>query len=365
MNSEQVRVNLGPRSYHIHIGQGLRHRLGEWVREVVEPSRVAVITDETVEGLYGEEVARSLETAGVEVTTLTVPPGEEAKSLPQAGKLYSLMVREGMDRRSVVVALGGGVVGDLAGFVAATYMRGIPHVQAPTTLLAAVDSSVGGKVAVDLPEGKNLVGAFYQPKLVVIDLETLRTLPARELRAGLAEVVKYGVILDAEFFGRLEAQADRLLDVDPQVMAAVVRRCCELKARVVERDERDTGLRAVLNYGHTFAHALEVLTGYTTYRHGEAVAIGMVSASLLAEELGDVPSEVTLRQVELLRRLGLEVRLPEVVSPQEMVDSFARDKKTLGGRLRMVLPVRLGEVRVVDQPDQGAVLAALERAKRV
>jgi len=362
---ERVRMELGERGYDILIGPGLRHQVGSYLREVLTPSRAAIITDETVAGLYGEDVARSLAEAGLEATTVAVPPGEEAKSLAQAGKLYAALVASGLDRRSVVVALGGGVVGDLAGFVAATYMRGIPYVQVPTTLLAAVDSSVGGKVAVDLPEGKNLVGAFYQPRLVVIDPEVLASLPPRELRAGLAEVVKHGVILDADFFAYLEAHADGILAQEAAVLAVVIRRCCELKARVVSADERDEGLRAILNYGHTFAHALETVTGYQRFRHGEAVALGMVAASLLAEEMGKVAPEVTRRQVALLRRLGLEVRLPAEFRLEELLACFLRDKKTLSGRLRFVLPVRLGEVEVVAEPGEDVIGRALERARRV
>lgn len=362
---ERVRVELGERGYDILIGAGLRRRVGDTLREVLTPSRGAIITDETVARLYAHEVAHSLQEAGVEATTVAIPPGEEAKNLAQAAKLYAALVAAGLDRQSVVVALGGGVVGDLAGFVAATYMRGIPYVQVPTTLLAAVDSSVGGKVAVYLPEGKNLVGAFYQPRLVLIDPEVLASLPPRELRAGLAEVVKHGVILDVDFFAYLEAHADDLLAREAGVMAAVIRRCCELKARVVSADERDEGLRTILNYGHTFAHALETVTGYQRFRHGEAVALGMVAASLLAEEMGKVGPEVTRRQVALLRRLGLEVRLPAEFRKEELLASFFRDKKTLGGRLRFVLPVRLGEVEVVTEPGEDLIGRALERARRV
>ncbi len=365
MERGRVHVDLGERSYDVLVDVGLRGRVGEHLQEVVAPSRVAVITDETVRDLYGGDVVRSLAEAGLESTTVAVPPGEGAKSLPQAGALYPKLLAAGMDRRSAVVALGGGVVGDLAGFVAATYMRGVPYVQVATTLLAMVDSSVGGKVAVDLPEGKNLVGAFHQPRLVLTDPETLRTLPDRELRSGLAEVVKYGVILDAHFFSYLECHADGLLALEAEVTATAIRRSCELKAQVVEEDERETGIRAILNYGHTFAHALEVLSGYTRYRHGEAVARGMVAASLLAEELGLVPSEVTARQVELLGRLGLEVRMPAELGVEELLDCFFRDKKTLGGKLRLVLPVALGEVRVVTDPDRGALVQAVERAHGV
>jgi len=362
MAEERVRVELGERSYDILVGEGLRHEAGLRMQEVVQPSRVVVITDHMVEGLYGADVTESLQQAGLDATTIAVAPGEEAKSLPRAGELYSALVGAGADRRSAVVALGGGVVGDLAGFVAATYMRGVPYVQVPTTLLAAVDSSVGGKVAVDLPEGKNLVGAFYQPHLVVIDPETLHTLPPRELRAGLAEVVKYGVILDAEFFAYLEAHVEELLTLEPTATVAVIRRCCELKAQVVQEDEREAGLRAILNYGHTFAHALEVVTGYTRYRHGEAVAMGMVCAGLLAEELGMVSAEVTGRQVALLRRVGLEVEMPAELGADELMACFSRDKKTLAGQFRLVLPERLGEVAVVTEPDRALIVRAIERA---
>ena len=365
MTTARVRVDLGERSYDILIGRGLRRQVGQMAREVAQPSRVALISDRTVADLYAVGVSESVKRAGLEAAVITIPPGEEAKSLPQAGRLYSALVAAGLDRRSLVVALGGGVVGDLAGFVAATYMRGVPYLQVPTTLLAMVDSSVGGKVAVDLPEGKNLVGAFYQPRLVIIDPETLRTLPQRELRAGLAEVVKYGVILEADFFTYLEEHAEGLLALEPAATATVIRRCCELKARVVEQDEREAGLRAILNYGHTFAHALEAVTGYRRFRHGEAVARGMVAASLLAEELGMVADEVTGRQAALLRRLGLEVRMPEDLAVEELMAAFERDKKTLAGRLRMVLPVRVGEVRVVSDPDRGLLARALERARGV
>lgn len=365
MTTERVRVDLGERGYDILIGEGVRRRVGGMAREVVRPSRVAVITDRTVAGLYGSEVSDSLKRAGLQTALIDIPPGEETKTLPQAGRLYSALVAAGLDRGSLVVALGGGVVGDLAGFVAATYMRGVPYLQVPTTLLAMVDSSVGGKVAVDLPEGKNLVGAFYQPRLVLIDPETLRTLPQREVRAGLAEVVKYGVILDAHFFAYLEEHAERLLALEPAVTVAVIRRCCELKAQVVQQDEREAGLRAILNYGHTFAHALEAVTGYRRFRHGEAVARGMVAASLLAEELGMVTEEVTRRQVSLLRRLGLEVAMPEDLSAEELMAAFGRDKKARSGRLRVVLPTRVGEVQVVSEPDRGLLVRALERARRV
>jgi 3-dehydroquinate synthase len=260
----------------------------------------------------------------------------------------------------LVVAVGGGVMGDLAGFVAATYARGLPLLMVPTTLLAMVDSSVGGKVGVNLRQAKNLIGAFHQPVGVWIDTATLATLPDREYRSGLAEVVKYGVILDAEFFAYLEMHADAILERDPLMVRYIIGRCCRLKADVVERDEREeTGLRMVLNYGHTFAHAFETVGGYGTWLHGEAVAAGMACASALAEKQGLISAEVTQRQVRLLRRFGLPTA-PEAWPIDNLIEAMRSDKKSLDGRLRFVLPRRLGEVALVDQVSDGAVRGVLQ-----
>jgi 3-dehydroquinate synthase len=269
-------------------------------------------------------------------------------------------LEHGTDRKSIVVAVGGGVIGDLAGFIAATYARGLAFVQVPTSLLAHVDSSVGGKVGVNLPGAKNMVGAFWQPLGVLIDTQVLDTLPAREYRAGLAEVVKYGVIVDADFFAYLEQHVDEINDRTPEVLRCVIARCCRLKADVVENDERETlGLRAVLNYGHTFAHAIEAEAGYGQFLHGEAVSIGMVAASRLAERLGRIDSELTRRQHALLVRLGLPVEMPDIAS-DTLLAAMQRDKKVAHGRLRFILPARMGHVELVADVPQDEVRAAME-----
>ena len=280
------------------------------------------------------------------MTMAVVSAGEVfAKCLEVAGKLYDALAGIPADRQTVVVAVGGGVVGDVAGFVAATYNRGLPLVMVPTSLLAMVDSSVGGKVGINHPRGKNLIGAFHQPAGVWIDTAALDTLPAREFRGGLAEVVKYGVILDAGFFDWLEANADAVLKRDPACVRQLVTRCCELKASVVETDEREeTGLRMVLNYGHTFAHAFEAVGGYGSWSHGEAVAAGMACAARLAEKLEMIPPEVRDRQIRLLEKIGLPTAAKPDWPVDRLIDTMRRDKKVLAGRLRFILPTRIGEV---------------------
>jgi 3-dehydroquinate synthase len=348
-----VRVNLSDRSYTIAIGSGNLPGTGAWVRSWGTTTHAVVITDSNVAPLHGQRCADSLVESGIRVHLEVLPAGEASKSVANADRLWQRLLANGADRKSVVVAAGGGVIGDLAGFVAATYARGLPFVQVPTTLLAHVDSSVGGKVAVNLPGAKNMVGAFWQPLGVLVDTQTLDTLPLREYRAGLAEVVKYGVILDAEFFGYLEDHAQAINDRQPDVLRHVIARCCRLKADVVERDERETlGLRAVLNYGHTFAHAIEAEAGYGRFLHGEAVAIGMLAASRLAENLGRIDPDVTQRQQALLTQLGLPVAMPDL-DPSVLIAAMARDKKVAHGRLRFVLPSRLGHVELVgDVPEQ-------------
>lgn len=343
----KVQVALRERSYEIRIGSGLLDSAGQWLNEWVAPSKSIVITDENVR-TYASRVAASLQHARASAELLTVPPGENSKSIACAQQLWRQMLELGADRKSVVVAVGGGVVGDLAGFVAATYARGLPFVQAPTTLLAHVDSSVGGKVGINLPHAKNMVGAFWQPRGVLIDLDTLNTLPDREYRAGLAEVVKYGVIMDPAFFEFLESNVDSLNQRDSATLSRVIQRCCELKAEVVAEDEREeTGRRAILNYGHTFCHAIEAVAGYGEYLHGEAVSIGMLCASRLAETLGRIPHEVTERQQRLLESLQLPTQCPDL-DREALCDAMLRDKKVEHGRLRFILPNRLGHVEVVD-----------------
>lgn len=353
-----VRVALSQRGYDIEIGTGNLSGVGSFIAERSSISHAVVITDRNVHQPHGQCVADSLQRAGVRVDVLVVEPGEATKSVAQAESLWRELLARGTDRRSVVVAAGGGVVGDLAGFVAATFARGIGYFQVPTSLLAQVDSSVGGKVAVNLPGAKNMVGAFWQPSGVLIDTDVLNTLPLREYRAGLGEVVKYGVILDAPFFDYLESHQQAISDRDPAVLRHVIARCCRLKADVVEADEREeSGLRAVLNYGHTFGHAIESLTGYGTYLHGEAVSIGMLCASRLAERLGRIDAAITNRQHRLLEAFGLPVDMPEL-DHEAMLTAMQRDKKVAHGQLRFILPSRLGEVELVSQIDREDVLNA-------
>lgn len=381
-------VELGERRYPIYVGRGLLDRVGDLFSLFINPSsHLLVVTNPTVAGLYSAALESSLAAAGYKYGLALVPDGEEAKTLSVLAGLYDRAFEAGLDRRSAVLALGGGVVGDVAGFLAATYMRGVTYAQLPTTLLAQVDSSVGGKVAVNLPQGKNLVGAFYQPRLVVADLNTLATLPAREWRCGLAEVVKYGVIWDEGLFELLESQvgllaryaaprlpeagsptpglAARSLDAETaSLLEEIVWRCCRIKAEVVARDEREEeGLRMILNFGHTVGHAVEALTGYTAFRHGEAVAIGMAAEGRLAVALGIWPPEELARLERLLSALSLPTRLPPDLSPDAVLEAMHRDKKAVGRTLTVVLPRRLGEVTLVRGVPEERVKEVLEESR--
>jgi 3-dehydroquinate synthase len=357
---QTVRVNLAERSYDIQIGTGNLAEAGPFLTERAKVSHAVVITDQNVEKPHAVAASQSIAEAVATADLVVIEPGEESKSISMATALWEKLLQLGTDRKSVIVAVGGGVIGDLAGFVAATYARGISFFQVPTSLLAQVDSSVGGKVAIDLPAAKNMVGAFLQPRGVLIDTATLATLPERQYRCGLGEVVKYGVILDATLFEFLEYNAPALLRRDPQVLTEVVARCCRLKADVVEKDERDeTGLRAVLNYGHTFGHAFETLGGYRGLLHGEALAIGMLCASRLAERLGRVDAQFTARQRDLLAALGLPTEVPPM-DRDAILRTMLHDKKVEHGRLRFVLPTRMGHVELVGGIEPDAVRAALE-----
>jgi 3-dehydroquinate synthase len=356
---QTVRVNLAERSYDIEIGSGNLEQVGPLLSRLGKVSHAVLITDRNVQEPHAMRVAESLTGESVRVDVVAVEPGEPSKSIDVAAGLWEGLLELGADRRTVVVAVGGGVVGDLAGFIAATYARGIRFFQVPTSLLAQVDSSVGGKVGVNLRQAKNMVGAFLQPLGVLIDTATLETLPPRHYRAGLAEAVKYGVILDAALFDYFEAHVAGLAGRDPEVLAHVIARCCRLKADVVERDEReDTGLRAVLNYGHTFAHALEALSGYGKLLHGEALAIGMVCASRLAERLGRIDARITQRQRGLLEALGLPVEMPPLDRDQ-ILGAMVHDKKVQHGQWRFVLPSRMGHVELVGRVDRSDVRAVL------
>lgn len=353
-----IHVELGARSYDIVIGRGLASRSAAFLQERARFSHAVVITDGNVEAPHGRTLAETLAEAGASVDLVVVEPGETSKSVPTAVALWEKMLELGADRKTAVVAVGGGVIGDLAGFIAATFARGLPFFQVPTSLLAQVDSSVGGKVGINLPEAKNMVGAFLQPRGVLIDTETLRTLPDREYRSGLAEVVKYGVILDADFFAYLEAHVEGLLRREADVLVPTIARCCRLKADIVQQDEREeTGLRAVLNYGHTFGHALEALSGYGGMLHGEAVAVGMLCASRLAQLLGRIDPELTERQRRLLSALGLPTEVPPC-NLDELLRMMRHDKKAAHGQLRFVLPSRLGHVELVGGVDDALVRRA-------
>lgn len=358
-----VPVELGERRYEIAIGEGvldsLPKRLPRWLatRNLSAPSLVWILTDSNTTA-FGDRAIELLSSCGLRTTKMSVPAGEPSKSFDCFRECLDDLIANQADRATVVVAVGGGVIGDLGGFVAATYARGLPFVQIPTTLLADVDSSVGGKTGINHPLAKNMIGAFHQPLGVLIDTALLSTLPDREYRSGLAEVVKYGVIADAEFFAELERSPEQLLAREPERLAAVIARSCELKARVVEQDEHErTGLRAILNYGHTFAHVFEALSGYGELLHGEAVSIGMDCAARLAESVGRVDRQFVERQATLLAKLGLPVTWPQGIDipTGTLIDRMRLDKKSVGGKLRFILPTRMGHVETVRDVPEAAV----------
>jgi len=353
----QVRVELGERSYPIHIGRGALDALPRAVADAGH-TRAVIVTHPALGRRFGAPLLSALKKEGVAATMLGVRAGEATKSLRSADRLYAAFLKAGLDRRGCVIALGGGVVGDLAGYAAATYLRGVAVYQAPTTLLAQVDSAIGGKTAVNHPAGKNLVGAFWQPRAVFCDLATLDRLPLAELRSGLAEVIKYGILFDQHFFAFCEEEMPALLEREPACLHYAVRRCAAFKARVVMRDERDEGgERALLNLGHTVGHALENVLGYGAIRHGEAVAIGTVVAARLAVKMGLFAPADLERITALYRAAGLPVSLPPV-DRAALLAAVRRDKKMVGGKLRMVLPIAIGaaEVREVGEEALGAVL---------
>ena len=356
-----LRVELGERSYPIRFAADGLRGLPEAVGRVLPPGPLAIVTNEKVGRLYLPPVRDGLRARGFAPLIVTVPDGERAKTLRVAESVIGRMLAAGLDRTSAVVALGGGVVGDLAGFVAAIFLRGVPSVQAPTTLLAQVDSSVGGKTGVNHARGKNLIGAFYQPVLVYADLSTLRTLAPRELRAGMAEVIKYGVIRDERLFTRLEREMPRLLAADAAALAPIVRRCCEIKAEVVAADEREGGLRAILNFGHTFGHAIEVLTRYRRYKHGEAVAMGMGIAARISRRLGHCDTATVQRIEHLVSRAGLPVG-----PPRFRRDAWRRavmaDKKRRADQIHFVAVTRVGRVRI-EKIALADLVAALDRER--
>lgn len=355
-----VRVQLPNRPYDIVVRPGLLTD-GTAVAHVsaLGAARACIVTHGHLRARYAEPLLAGLLERGVRVEIVALAPGERSKTLRTVQRLYGLFLQCDLDRKSLVISVGGGVLGDLVGFAAATYLRGIGFVQVPTTLLAQVDASIGGKTGVDLPQGKNLVGAFHQPAAVLIDPLALRSLPVRELRSGLAEVIKYGIIKDAEFFLSVGTLLPSLLAREPGALTSVITRSCRIKADVVASDETEQGLRAILNFGHTIGHALETVTHYRRYKHGEAVAIGMVAALKIGEKCGVTPSDLTEQVVAVLRAAGLPTQLPSNVSAEDLLAAARHDKKALDGRIRFVLARALGDVIVTDSVTPGEALLAL------
>ena len=351
---KKLQVGLGDRSYPILIDNGLLANLGADVQGRKIAKRFVVIADSTVATLYGEALLNSLAHAGVEARLVSFPAGEASKTLATVATLASQLAQAGLDRQDGLIALGGGVTGDITGFLAASYMRGIPFVQIPTTLLAQVDSSVGGKTGVDIPEGKNLVGAFYQPRAVYIDSQVLSSLPKAEVLNGLAEVIKYGVIYDPEFFTFLEDNRDAILALAVGVIEQVIETCCAIKAKVVACDEREANLRRILNFGHTIGHAVEADSGYQL-AHGSAVAIGMVAACRLAEAKGIFPTSDAERVKALIEAFGLPVSIPPTANRHRLQEYLLTDKKTVAGRPFFVLPTTIGHVEITADVEQGMI----------
>ncbi|MDW7673907.1 MAG: 3-dehydroquinate synthase [Bacillota bacterium] len=342
----EMSVDLGDRSYPIIMGWDILNEFGRYFKQTLKANKVMLVSNAEVFKLYGQQVTNSLLDENIAVTTLLVPDGEEAKSLDQLARAYDCCCQAKLDRKSAVIALGGGIVGDFAGFVAATFMRGMGFVQVPTTLLAQVDSSVGGKVGINLPQGKNLVGAFYQPEFVYMDLKTLKSLPERELKTGLAEIIKYGVIDGEDLFKYLEEKIGELLELEAEVLMTTVAKSCEIKSNIVSLDEKESGIRAVLNFGHTIGHAIEALTGFQQYRHGEAVAIGMRYAGLVALEYDYWSIEEQSRLESLIKKVGLPTNLPPT-EPEKIVAAMELDKKNTSGQLTMILPKKIGQLEII------------------
>lgn len=357
---EKVFVDLGAASYEIFIGENLLRGIGEYIWQNKFTPKTLIVTQENIFEKHGDELAQGFAEAGISCTVPFIPDSETSKSLQEAERLITDAIKFGLDRKSVVVAFGGGVCGDLGGFVAATFMRGIALIQIPTTLLAQVDSSVGGKTAVNHPLGKNLIGAFHQPRAVFIDLNCLATLPEREIKSGLGEVVKYGVISDEKFFSYLEDNAEKILRRDVQTLAHIVKRSCEIKAAVVAEDERESGLRRILNFGHTLAHAIEEQTHYEKFRHGEAVAIGMVAAAQISCELGKTSVANVERLENLLRRFGM-VTTCAGLDADKLYSVTFRDKKTVGGKVNWVLMRDFGDVEICGDVPESVVKKVLGR----
>ena len=356
--NHRLEVDLGDRSYPIYIGTELLGA-GEIIKPHIHGRSALIVSNSTVAPLYLEAVQQSLDEAGIRRDEIILEDGEQYKTMASVESIIDLLLTRRHDRRTTLIALGGGVIGDIAGFAASIYQRGVNFIQIPTTLLSQVDSSVGGKTGVNHPLGKNMIGAFFQPQCVIADINTLNTLPARELSAGLAEVIKYGLICDAEFFKWLEDNMTGLLKLDQDLLAHAVKVSCRDKARVVEQDEREAGLRAILNLGHSFGHAIETVMGYGKWLHGEAVAAGMVMAIDLSIREGWIKEDVRKRSIALLQSAALPTAPPSDMTPQQFLETMAIDKKTTDGKIKLVLLRKLGEAYVTDHFDHELLLQTL------
>lgn len=357
-----INVNLPQQSYEIAIAPGTLSQLGDYMGKLKLGKKVLVVSNPTVFSLYGQTVVASLEASGFYVSTCILSDGEQYKNLESIQEIYDKAIENRLERSATMVALGGGVIGDMTGFAAATWLRGINFVQVPTTLLAMVDSSIGGKTGVNHPKGKNLIGAFYQPQFVLIDPQVLQSLPKREFRAGMAEVIKYGVIWDGTFFNQMEASSglDCIESISPELLETILKLSCQAKADVVGKDEKEAGLRAILNYGHTIGHAVESLTGYTQVIHGEAVGIGMVAAGQIAAELGMWTHQETERQNNIIAKAALPTQLPQGLDIEAIIDALQVDKKVQAGKVRFILPTQIGAVKITDQVPSDTIRKVLQ-----
>ncbi|MBI5417532.1 3-dehydroquinate synthase [Candidatus Poribacteria bacterium] len=355
-----VNVNLKEHSYPIYIGYDMLDKIGLYAAKKTNiKNKIVIITNSKVGKLYLDNCLKSFKKYGFNTYSMSVPDGEKFKNIEEATKIYKKLIKFKADRNSVLVALGGGVIGDLVGFVAATYLRGVSLIQIPTTLLAQVDSSVGGKVAVNLPEGKNLIGAFYQPKMVFIDCAVLTTLPKREIKAGLAEVIKYGIIKDAKFFNFLEKNLEEIINLNRKFLEEIISTSCKIKACIVEKDEKETDLRRILNFGHTIGHSIETETKYKKYKHGEAVAIGMVGAMKLSEKFLSTKKSNTERVINLLKKAELPVEIKENISKSNLMKNIALDKKVIHEKIIFVLTKDIGHAIINSIFDKGLVASVI------
>ncbi|MDX8390892.1 MAG: 3-dehydroquinate synthase [Mariprofundaceae bacterium] len=358
-NSHRYRLDLGERAYDIHIESGCLHHIGNAMNDNFgQPSRTMIVSNETVAPLYLKSVESSLHKAGWQTSSCILADGERYKNMASWSQLMDALMQSKLSRHEPIIALGGGVIGDMTGFAASCYRRGVPFVQVPTTLLAQVDSSVGGKTAINHPHGKNMIGSFYQPKLVWIDPNVLKTLPVRELRAGIAELIKYGLIRDADFFHWLQENIHLLLALDTEALAKVIHTSCRHKAEVVVADERESGQRALLNLGHTFGHAIESMTHYTKYLHGEAVALGTLLATRLSEQAGFARPGLETSIRDLYLQVGLPVDIPQF-SSEAWLDSMGHDKKNIGNRIRYILMHEIGDAFIAEGIDNDAIHALI------